>query len=854
MGDLLGHVDTALGIGGALLGILAWVLVRLRRLRRGRPQQRYTRFFLQRYGTYSNPYLNLAEPLPLDRTYIELSFADPADSGYDRIATSTMADRTTGNLIVVGDAGSGKTTMLKAYGVSVLRGLPGAAADRVRSAQREVPFFVSVRLLPPALSGGSLADYLRSQILAARAGFTTEEAHAFLRQVLEQRRCVILLDGLDEVSRDDYATVRDEIHRFAADHTADLPTANARLVITCRHHSFLRLRDDWIGAGHSRPAHVYALAPLRDVEIVAFLDRLRDRFKRPDGPQYFLAAIRASGTLRLHRAPLVLSMSVGLYAPREVFDIPRSIADLYDMMIKEMLDRHDFRHEEDRGGGANAFLRDDKLRLLREFSLQRARHRTGFGPFERADLVSSAQQLQPVLRNVPVDRVENFIDEIIERSGLLSPVSGQRYEFAHRSIQEHLVAAELLRRGPQGAAQLRRHATNRDWRQVVVFFTATAPQEAASSLLRALAVDDPVLAGGCLAGADCFDADADAILDRLAAMLRDHAREAFLPALAALLSATTSPRPKIQIRAQELITGALGGITDQSNAVSALGGNAEGVLGIITMLVDRVDQAPISRTLLLRLAAIVPDDPRLVAPLWRWLAQESVHRPIATDPAAEHLGQLVERLLLLACDPACFDELQRQPQQPSFGGPQLRRQVYPFRSALDPASNLVTLLCWAEELGVQPARPNRFLQAKQADRAAWARIEADRPRTGLVMTLADSGTRQRRAGLLFAGAAAVAVVVTVIDMFRASSVLSPSAQAAVLVLAAAELTLALALIGLRGGRGPRVGWRANPFLDVYQDPRSRHWLAPGPDPTPGSVDGAPADRSAGGQVRRQARR
>src|SRR5262249_8116831 len=129
------------------------------------------------------------------------------------------------------------------------------------------------------------------------------------------------------------------------------------------------------------------------------------------------------------------------------------------------------------------------------------------------------------------------------------------------------------------------------------FYLAAAHQRVVSPLLRELADEDVVLAGECLAGADCTDDDARPILKKLAAMLGGGNRDEILPALAALLSATLSPRPTVQEEAKDVIYNSLTEITNEAGAVSALGGDIEGVLGIITMLVDRASQAPMSRRL-----------------------------------------------------------------------------------------------------------------------------------------------------------------------------------------------------------------------------------------------------------------
>jgi hypothetical protein len=821
-------------IGGA---IMSWFGVWLFRSVRGRPGRRYRRWFIQRYATYWNPYLNTSEKLRLDRTYIPLSLVDDGPDQAGRpTASAAVANSAAGHTIVVGAAGSGKTTMLQAYGVSLLAGRGGWRVEAAPDDQREVPFFVPVRMLATALPRGGLAQYLMTDVLSGGAGLTGEEAHRYLGQLLRHRRCVVLLDGLDEVTRADYVAVRDEVGRFARDHGADLPTANARLVITSRHHNFLRIREDWVtGPGPLVADRVYALAPLRDEEILSYLYRLRDRFARVDGPEYFMAAVRASGSLNLHRTPLVLSMSVGLYAGREFFEIPHSIAELYDTMIREMLNRHAFRHGDEHTPIANAFRGDDKTRLLRELALTLA-WKDGFGPFRRSRVLAVARTLQPMLINVPSDRVTAFVDEIIERSGLLSPVVEDQYEFAHRSIQEHLVAAELLRTGEDGLRRLRERATSREWRQVVVFFTAAADQRVVGPLLATLAEADPVLAGGCLAGADCVEAYARPILDQLAGMLSD--RDLALPAMAALLSASTSPRPAVQEAAQELIYRTLGRVADQSEGLRPLGGDVEAVLGVIAMLVDRAGPAPMTRALVGQLSAVVPDDPRLVEPAWRVLTDPGLLRLVDSGEGAdEATRRLVERLLVLAMDPACLDELQRQPPRaPAFATPERRRQVYPFRGGVDPASNLVTLLCWADELGVEPRPANRFLEARQADRAAWARIEADRRRTGFSVRLprlrlrfAAGPAGQRILGVLLTLIAVAAVAVVGADTGRPVPVLAGPGRAAALVLAAVELALAIPMLGVRLRVDPdrrlRL-WQPNPFVDAYDDPASRHWLLP----------------------------
>jgi hypothetical protein len=147
----------------------------------------------------------------------------------------------------------------------------------------------------------------------------------------------------------------------------------------------------------------------------------------------------------------------------------------------------------------------------------------------------------------------------------------------------------------------------------------------------------------------------------------------------------------------------------------------------------------------------LPDDPRLVEPLWRCL----------TAPGIEGLPecrQIVQHLLTLVEDPNALAELERQDRYGrDFLTSEIRWRAYPFNRGLEPSHNLVTLLAWAEYVGVAPAGPNRFFQAKAASRLD--RVERDRRRT-VSFSLFRPARLLSGALLLAALTAAVVVVVT----------------------------------------------------------------------------------------------
>jgi hypothetical protein len=695
----------------ALAGVIAVILVgvvpffrrevirgwRLAVLMLGFPRRRYARWFIRAWGTYDNPYLDDTENLDLSNTYVPLSFhSQEADRETFRVATAVLSDRNAGNLVIEGGPGSGKSTLLKAYGVGMLR-----TTRALGRRQRTVPFLVLLRKLAKYGSAPiSVADYLIDEILVRGVGMKPDQARQFLRYCLVKGQVMVMLDGLDEVTTDHYQAVLEAVYKFKNDHRPDCPSYQARIIVTCRRQNFLKLNPEWIPTIAST---VCSLARLRNSEIFSYLNKHRAKFKAAGGPESFIQAVRTSGTLNLHRIPLILAMSVGLYAPKDYFEVPSSIAKLYQAIIEEMLDRHRFKR--DPVGVAVVFQLGDKYRFLREFALLAARESHGFDEFAKVELVNLGNALAPDLDAVADP--EAFVEEIIERSGLLVEVEERRqYRFAHRSIQEFLAAEEL--RLADDADFLLSKADDAEWRQVIQFYSSGLEQRSANSFLPQLSQQNRELAGYCLAGAKASNEVAAAVLAALWPI--DGIR------LTALAAATMSPRLPIQKMAIDQLQKAL---SDPGNPLSVLSGEIDGLLPLLGSLAG-TNAAQIAG-LVPQVIEHVPDDPRLVEPLWRCLTAQGIER-------LPECRAIVGRLLALVTTLDGFNELARQETYvPNFLTESIRNHAYPFVHGLPPNHNLVTLLGWADYLQVAPTEPNRYFEAKAAGRLN--RVEADRRRS-----------------------------------------------------------------------------------------------------------------------------
>jgi NACHT domain len=699
-------------------------------LRLGFPRHAYAEWFIRTWGVYENPYLDDTENLDLNNTNVPLSFrSDEAGLEILTIAAAVLADDAAGNLIIDGSPGSGKSTLLKSFGVAVLQ-----ESRALKLHRPAVPFLIQLRkLVRDEHDQIDISEYLVNEILVSAIGMKLKHAWKFFNYALKKDQVIVMLDGLDEVGKDNYQAVQEAVYGFVKDHRPECQSYRARVIVTCRKQNFLNIRDEWIPAIANR---VCSLAPLRNSEIFSYLKKLRSKFKNPSGPESFLQALRISGTLDLHRAPLILAMSVGLYAKKDYFEIPSSIATLYKTMIQEMLDRHRFKR--DPGGGVLKFRMSDKYRFLREFSFRSARTtNAGFDEFTKAEIVDFADKLAKDLD--AVSEHNEFVEEIIQRSGLLADVGESgRYIFAHRSIQEFLAAEEAKLTDDE--TFLLAEAENPEWRQVIQFYTASLEQRKVNTFLAQLSQHNQELAGYCLASAKSSDNVAALVLGAL----NSHDGVG----LSALAAATMSPRISVQKMAIDLLRRAL---SSPDSPVSALNGQVDVMLPLLNSLAG-TNAAEIAG-LVPQLIKHIPDDPRLTEPLWRCLTAPGIE----AQPAS---CALVERLLMIATSPDGFEDLARQEPYTRDFLAAYTDAAYPFRNGLDPSHNLVTLLAWAEYSKVVPVGLNRFFEAKRA--GCLDKIETDRKRT-ISFSLF-------RPGLIFSVAYSIAALTGAIAVASAHSI------------------------------------------------------------------------------------
>ncbi|MGW6645927.1 NACHT domain-containing protein [Streptomyces iakyrus] len=374
-----------------------------------------------------------------------------------------------------GDAGSGKTTLVQWLAVT-------AARDATR-----VPFVLPLRTL------------VRSGTLPAPGAFLTAVGcpltppEGWAERVLAAGRGLVLVDGLDEIPAADRHRTRDWllalIHAFPGNHwlLTSRPTA---------------VRPDWLAPEGFREL---TLTPMRRADVATFVHRWHAAARAPEYETQLLDSLRTKRDLaRLATNPLMCGLICALHRERRGY-LPTGRKELYDAALAMLLARRD----RERGMGAV-----DGVELGEEAQLevlQRLAYALVLSGNTEMDLETAegivARCLPVVAPGSGQGDAEAVLRTLLLRSGLLRRPGEGVVDFVHRTFQDYLGARYAVEEGHLDV--LAGHAGDSLWEDVIRMAVAHArPRERAALLRRLLAEGTPrltLLALACLEHAAALD-------------------------------------------------------------------------------------------------------------------------------------------------------------------------------------------------------------------------------------------------------------------------------------------------------------------------------------------------------------
>jgi formylglycine-generating enzyme required for sulfatase activity len=298
--------------------------------------------------------------------------------------------------VVLGEPGMGKTTMLHYLALWESKKSDGLFPILVKLAE-----FSKTR------------DPLETYLLAAVANFITSPAMLeAARQTIQKQRALILLDGLDEVSREGYQAVTDRIQDFIAAHRG------CRVIITSRKAGF---QSDRV------PYRIFAIDKLPLPEIETFVTKWFQQETDLAG--------KIAGNPRLHELaqnPFLLSIICLIYEEKR--SLPKRRLELYRKCAETLLTLYDKRMIS-KVNGFTQLLKERVLEDAAYYFFGQGADEFPYGPL-------AEQVTQTLAKMKRQDNEEAVLREICENSGLLQK-SDDKYLFVHRSFYEYYVACKM---------------------------------------------------------------------------------------------------------------------------------------------------------------------------------------------------------------------------------------------------------------------------------------------------------------------------------------------------------------------------------------------------------------------------
>ncbi len=378
-------------------------------------------------------------------------------------------------LLIIGDPGSGKTTLMKYYAMSCLR---NHDYNKFGFDEPILPIYFPLRELEPkdgkpASLPKNLAKWAKDHVL------NVSEEDFF--NWLHNRKTLILLDGLDEISN---LKQRRRVCEWI-DHTC-AGLKQARFVVTSRWTGYRKSDGVELEFDHLR-ADVRDFSPQQQQDFLTkwFRAVYQRKYDGKDEPQNewierqikladervkkvidFLQDEKNKGLRQLAAVPMLLQIMAILWQERDV--LPDSRSELYNASLNYLLD-----------------FRDKRRNLSRVLPAEKARRVLSPTALWMQDTLQKDEapknevhsEMQPILdtmENQP--KAETFCQNLIDRAGLLADYGDKDYIFRHKSFREYLAGIQLMKESKreEWLQKLIRHFGEDWWEEPLRFFMCEA--------------------------------------------------------------------------------------------------------------------------------------------------------------------------------------------------------------------------------------------------------------------------------------------------------------------------------------------------------------------------------------------
>jgi hypothetical protein len=415
-------------------------------------------------------------------------------------------------LAVIGAPGTGKTTLLKHLALQLAQGGAGPRDLPVLLFLRDHAAAIAEGATPGAGGAGggfSLPDAIRASLRQLAA----EEPPGWLERQLRDGRCVVLLDGLDEVAREDQRRavarwVEEQVEHYEANDFVLTSRPHGYLTAPLNRAKVLQVRR-FTGKQIAHFVHGWCRAIERLSTGVRATDAAGDAGaceRAAEEAEDLLKRLRDRPALyELATNPLLLTMIANVHRYRGA--LPGSRAELFREICEVLLwRRQQAKNPADTEADATGAKWETVMRAL-AYQMMTDRLRD-------FDAGQAEAVLPPTLARVGLHTPVAAFLESVTRCGLLVEREHGVYAFAHLTLQEHLAAAHILHH--RLTEMLAANVDDDWWRETTLLYAARSdPAPIVEACLASRTTTALALAFDCADAATEFAPDTARRLERL---------------------------------------------------------------------------------------------------------------------------------------------------------------------------------------------------------------------------------------------------------------------------------------------------------------------------------------------------